>query len=101
MLYALALNSIIEIFLNGYYTGKLIGYGPISQIIDFGPTLLLSAFSGIISWFALSFCLINNNFFEILLYSICFTSVYLFLVYIFKVEALSLYKKIILNRFYN
>ena len=100
MLYALALNSILELFLNGYYTGKLIGYGPISQILDFGPTLLLAILSGIISWFTSSFYLINNNLVVIILSSSCYLITYLILVFIFKIEALSIFKTIIVNRFF-
>ena len=100
MLYALALNSILELFLNGYYTGKLIGYGTISQISDLAPTFLIAVFTGIISWFALSSILINNILLDFILSGLCYVSLYLLMVYIFKIEALNTFKKIIVNRFY-
>jgi O-antigen/teichoic acid export membrane protein len=101
MLYALALNSILELFLNGYYTGKLIDYGITSQISDFAPTFLIAFFSGIISWTILSFTLYDQILLDIIISSFCYISVYLLLAYIFKIESLMTYKNIILNHLLN
>ena len=98
MLYALALNSILEIFLNGHYTNKLINYSTKSQIIDFGPTLLVSLFSGVSSWFILFKILLDHNFYVLIFVGLCFLLTYLFLAYLFKIEALFYFKKILVNR---
>ncbi len=42
ILWALAINSFIEFFLNGFFTGKLVGYGIFKQVKDILPNLLLS-----------------------------------------------------------
>lgn len=101
MLYALTLNSIIELFLNGHYTRKLIGYGSIMQILDLAPTFLIAIFSGLISWFALSFILINNNLLEIIINTICFISLFLTLVQIFKIEAYHTFRSLVEDRLNN
>ena len=48
ILWALAINSIIEFFLNGYFTGKYIGYGIIKQAEDIIPVLLVAGISGVV-----------------------------------------------------
>lgn len=53
ILYALALNSFIEIFLNGYYLGKELHYNGFNQLMDMIPSLIASLLSGAISYFIL------------------------------------------------
>lgn len=50
ILLALWINSIIEFFLNGYYTGKCVGYGILKQIKDIAPTLVISSLIGLLTW---------------------------------------------------
>lgn len=52
ILYALGINSFIEIFLNGYYVKKELHYGGIDQLKDLMPSLSISLLSGALSyWF--------------------------------------------------
>ncbi len=51
VLWALALNSFIEFFLNGYFTGKYIGYGIVAQAKDVLPNLLIACLAGIVVYF--------------------------------------------------
>lgn len=51
ILYALALNSFIEIFLNGYYVKKEINYSGLNQLIDMMPSLIVSLVAGVIAYF--------------------------------------------------
>lgn len=46
ILYALALNSFIEIFLNGYFVNKEINYGGINQLLDLMPSVIVSSIAG-------------------------------------------------------
>ncbi len=50
VLWALALNSFIEFFLNGYFTGKHIGYGILAQAKDVLPNLLVAGIAGAIAY---------------------------------------------------
>ena len=53
ILYALALNSLIEIFLNGYYLGREIHYNGLNQLMDIMPSLIASLISGALSYYVL------------------------------------------------
>lgn len=50
ILYALALNSLIEIFLNGFYVSKELGYNGINLLMDTIPSIVLSFISGVASY---------------------------------------------------
>lgn len=47
ILWALAINSVIEFFLNGYFTGKYTGYGICSQFKDLLPAGVLTSIVGV------------------------------------------------------
>lgn len=47
ILWALAVNSVIEFFLNGYFTGKYTGYGIWSQFKDLLPAGILTSIVGV------------------------------------------------------
>lgn len=50
ILYALALNSFIEIFLNGYYLNKELNYSGLDQLLDMLPSIIISSLSGLVSY---------------------------------------------------
>lgn len=47
------LGSLIALFINTFYTQKLMNFGILKQFKDFMPTLLLSATMGVIVWLTL------------------------------------------------
>lgn len=51
---AVLISSVIALFMNSYYTRKLIGYGILAQLMDQRGTLVLSAFSGLSGWMMIS-----------------------------------------------
>lgn len=53
ILYALALNSFIEIFLNGYYLGKELHYNGFNQLMDMIPSMIASIVSGAVAYYSL------------------------------------------------
>lgn len=55
ILYALGINSFIEIFLNGYCLNKEINYSGIGQLLDMMPSIIVSAIAGGISYFFLQY----------------------------------------------
>lgn len=61
ILYALALNSVIEIFLNGYCIKKEINYGGIEQLKDLFPSLVVALIAGFLSYMILTNLLSNSN----------------------------------------
>lgn len=56
IIYALVLNSFIEIFLNGYYLKKEISYSGFNQLADMIPSIVVAVFSGGMSYLAWSRC---------------------------------------------
>lgn len=97
LLYGLTLNSILEIFLNGYFLGKEIKYGSFKQIKDFLPVLVLSISVGLIVHFLAS-QLVMGVVLEILFSVSLYSIIYLLLSYIFKVEGLRIYYVIIMSK---
>lgn len=61
ILYALALNSFIEIFLNGYYLGKELNYNGFNQLMDMMPALIASLISGATAYYTLISFFANAN----------------------------------------
>ena len=85
IMWALAINSVIEFFLNGYFTGKYTGYGILSQAKDLLPNLMVTAVASVVT------CLlvfINMHYLLLLVaQTICFAVVYIGVMKITKVEA--------------
>lgn len=86
ILWALAVNSLIEFFLNGYCTGKYVGYGIKQQFIDFFPSLLITLFSSSIA-VIIGVFITFAPFILLLIQTFVFASTYFVLMKIFKVEA--------------
>lgn len=92
----LTINSIIELFLNGYYLHKEINYGAMGQLMDFLPSLLMSLAASVVTYSLLTFLILGwPIFLQLIACFICFVSVYLVLAYVFKIDSLWMYKKII------
>lgn len=84
IMWVLAINSFIEFFLNGYFTGKYIGYGILSQAKDLFPNLVVTA---IASTTAYSLVLVNMHYLLLLVaQATCFVLAYLVVMKIAKVE---------------
>lgn len=64
-LFGLIANSLICLFVNTYYTGKMIKLGFSLQMLDIFPTLMLSLFMGMVSYVVLSF--ITNCFLQLII----------------------------------
>lgn len=88
LMYALTLNSVIEIFINGYYTKRFINYGASSQLKDFTPTLLLSLVVTACVYYVCNYLVyINNNLLNIIVSAFLFCSLYLSFAGLFKFES--------------
>lgn len=78
ILYALGLNSFIEIFLNGYCINKEINYSGVGQLLDMMPSIIVSAIAGGVSYLFLQYFFSPGNvFLAVLSTSIVFTICYL------------------------
>ena len=42
----MVIQSIVALFINTYYTEKLLNYGPLEQFFDWAPSLLIGFFMG-------------------------------------------------------
>lgn len=86
IMWALAINSFIELFLNGYFTGKYIGYGVIRQIKDVFPNFAVTVVAGTVSY-VLTQVIDVHNLALMVLQMLCFAAIYLLLMKLFKVES--------------
>lgn len=102
ILYALALNSILEIFLNGHYLKKELQYSGLQQLIDVMPSILVSGVSATISYFVLnSFFSNGNELIAVSIVSLLFGVLYILLSYIGKLYGFMILQRAfftILNR---
>ncbi len=93
---ALTINSVIELFLNGYYLKKSIGYGSIGQIKDFLPSFLISIACALPTYYLSTVILANTiPFVNVVVSTAVFAAFYILLSYLFKVDALRMFKGII------
>lgn len=93
---ALAINSIIELFLNGYYLKKSIGYGSIGQIRDILPSFVISILCALPTYYLSVILFVNTlPFVNVVISAIVYATLYILLSYLFKVDALRMVKSII------
>lgn len=97
ILMGLTVNSIIELFLNGFYLKKEIGYSVIRQFFDFLPCLSISIISSIIAFFILDIVNYNNLLTCIVVSFVYFIS-YLLMSYFLKIDGMR-YFLIIFNEY--
>ena len=74
MCFGMVFTSINALFINTYYTGKLINVGFIVQMKDLTPILITSIVSGIISYYCLPF--FNSELIKIIISTIIYMGLY-------------------------
>ncbi|MFI3263467.1 MAG: lipopolysaccharide biosynthesis protein [Rikenellaceae bacterium] len=84
---ALAINSICEFFINGYYTGKYVGFGIVKQAKVLVPILLLSTVAGGISYYV-SLLISTNNIILLSIQILIYLVVYFSGAYVLKFDIL-------------
>lgn len=97
LMYGLAINSFIEIFLNGYYLKKEINYGSLDQIKDLLPSILLSVIASIVIYLFMRYVPITSNFLNLFITFIIFSLIYLIGAYLMKLDALVMAKKVVVS----
>ncbi len=87
IMWAFAISSFVEFFLNGYFTGKYAGYGILSQMRDLIPNLIVASIASVVAY---SLTFINMHYVLLLVVqAIIFVVVYLGVMKIAKVETFS------------
>lgn len=87
ILWALAINSVIEFFLNGYFTGRHTGYGIFAQAHDSFPALILTLVTSVITWY-IPQLLPMHYIVQIIVQVFAFGFIYLIIARLFKLEIL-------------
>ncbi len=85
IMWALAINSFIEFFLNGYFTGKYTGYGILQQLRDVLPNLIIALIASA-SAYLLTYIPGIHYISLLVVQIICFIMVYLTVMKVAKVE---------------
>lgn len=92
ILYALGLNSFIELFLNGYYLNKELAYSGWGILKDMVPSIIISLLSGVSSYIFLTWFLpIGGNLLTLIVTCILFVSLYLVMAHIGKVYGITFF----------
>lgn len=97
IMYALAVNSFLELFLNGFCLKKEISYGPWDQIRDLLPPVILSLVASFATYMFLRYVPIASNFLNIVITFVIFAALYLLGAYIIKLDSLNMAKKVVLG----
>lgn len=85
IMWALAINSFIEFFLNGYFTGKYTGYGIIKQFRDILPNLIVALIASA-SAYMLTYIPGIHYILLLAMQAISFVAVYVLIMKVAKVE---------------
>jgi O-antigen/teichoic acid export membrane protein len=98
MLWSIVAVYYISFFINGYVSGKLIGYGVWRQVKDAGIYYLLAIIAGVITYCAFSFINIElSNLAQILLQITVYAFSYLSVSYILKLEGFMTYQEVVVE----
>ncbi len=95
IIYGLAINSFIELFLNGYFLNKEIKYGTWDQIKDLLPTVVLSLIASFAIFMFLRYVSIASNFLNLVITFVIFASLYLIGAYCIRLESLKMAMKVV------
>lgn len=101
LIYFQVISTVIAYFINTFYSGKLIGYPAMAQLYDILPTLVLAALVGILIWSFHSYFLIDYHWPDwatILSLGMLYMGIYMALGYLFRFQAYSDLKMIILKK---
>ena len=93
MCYATIVSSLLCLFVNTYYTGRIIGVGFLLQMRDIMPTFLLSM--SIWAIITATTRLLDNMYWQLITGVILAALIFTFSVYLFRFQELSYIKKYI------
>lgn len=96
MIVASVILSYIALFINTYYTGKLINYNTLNQLNDLKKSFVLALTMAVLSYSITLF--FENNLIALLVASSFGGIFYIGIAYLFKFEELNNIKEIIINR---
>lgn len=100
ILYALGINSFVEIFLNGYCIHKELGYGGLDQLRDLMPSLFVSTLAGSLSyWFLKTYLSYAHEFFSTISTTAVFVVLYIGFAYIGRLYGIGVIKTILKKTF--
>ena len=101
LLYFQVISTIISFFINGLYTGRMIGYNSWEQLKDISPILFFAFFVGLLTWF-LDHLLVQyfylGDLWRIIAAGVFYFSAYWGISYFAKSPALNDFRQIILKR---
>lgn len=97
IMYGLAVNSFIELFLNGYCLKKEIDYGPWEQIQDLFPPVILSLIASIATYMYLHYVPIANNFLNLVISFLIFVSLYLLGAHLIRLKSFNMALQVVIS----
>jgi len=85
MIFTMFFNSLIALFINGFWTGKFINYNMIEQLLDLAPTFLVTLATGVLVYY-LGTLIILDSLYLLLTQFMTFSFMIISLYELFKVD---------------
>lgn len=100
MIIGMIVLNLIAYYINSYWSGKLIGYSILNQIMDILPSFLLALFSGIIV-FTMGYFIVLPNYLILLIQITCGSIITISISELFHIESYINIKSIVLEKLSN
>lgn len=89
LLWGQLISSILALYINTHYAGKILNYGVLTQLRDLTPIFVFSAIMGIIVFFLNNTLLGYSNFLQLLISGLAGVTTYMILALLFKFESIN------------
>ena len=96
LIWGQVISSFLAFFINTYYTGKFLNYGPVKQFFDLTPTLLISGILATMMYYLRKYFLTGYvDIIQILIITFSYIVLYMSIALIFKFDELKYIKELI------
>ena len=96
LIWGQVISSFLAFFINTYYTGKFLNYGPVKQFLDLMPTLLISGILATMMYYLRKYFLTGYvDIIQILIITFSYIVLYMGIALIFKFDELKYIKELI------
>lgn len=96
LIWGQVISSFLAFFINTYYTGKFLNYGPVKQFLDLTPTLLISGILATMMYYLRKYFLTGYvDIIQILIITFSYIVLYMSIALIFKFDELKYIKELI------
>ena len=96
LIWGQVISSFLAFFINTYYTGKFLNYGPVKQFLDLTPPLLISGILATMMYYLRKYFLTGYvDIIQILIITFSYIVLYMSIALIFKFDELKYIKDLL------